>query len=198
MFRRSTSLVTLAAFVLSSVSCSPYKRVATSPEDVRRGGTTVEVKAVVTTSGERAEFSNAITARVDGDRLVWDSRTPERVSDRDTRPTVRIAAAGLVGVEAPQPGATVRMEIRTTGGIGSSGNFTSQRDGTLKGRLTSVAVPLSAVQQIEVQERDSAKLALLIVGVSALAFLAVVGLMIAANGGIWGDSSPLGAMTSPR
>ena len=196
MFRQSTLLVTLAAFVLSNVSCSPYKRVATSPDDVRRGGTTVKVKAVVTTSGERAEFSNAITARIDGDRLVWDSGTPERVSDRDTRPTVRVAAADVVGVEAPQPGATVLMDIRTTGGIEYSGDFTAQRDGTLKGRLTSVVAPLSALRQIEVQERDSAKLALLIVGVSALAFLTVVGLMIAANGGVLGGSGSLYAMPS--
>ena len=51
---------------------------------------------------------------------------------------------------------------------------TRQKDRALKMRVTSFAVPLSAVLHIEVQQRDGAKPALLISGVGALAFVVIV------------------------
>ena len=174
MFRRATSLLTLSAFVLSLVSCGPSTRVFTSPDEVRRSGTQVNVKAIITTSIERAEFSHAIPARVDGDRLVWNARPQVRTSDSDTRPSVRLPAPALARVNAPPPGVTRTLTFVTSGGIEYSGDLTSQKNGSATLRVTSFAVSLSQVEHVLIEKREGGKTFRLVVGV-----VAVVGLALA-------------------
>jgi hypothetical protein len=63
---------------------------------------------------------------------------------------------------------------------------TRQTDGSLKMRVTSFAVPLSTVRHVEVQQRDGAKLALLIIGVGAPAFVVIVVIGFAITADDWG------------
>lgn len=210
MFRRASSLVTLLTFVLSTVSCTRHERVAILPDDVLRSGETLHVKAFLTKSGERALFSRAVPARVDGDRLVWEeSRLQVRsLNDGDTRPAVWIAAADLIGVAAPPPGSTVRISIRTRGGIDYSGDAASQKDGSLKMRLSRFAIPVSQLDQLQIEKTESGKTIALAVAVVGLAIVVVYGIALllkescpfiySYNGGTYIlDGEPYGGATAP-
>jgi len=188
------------------LSCSPHRYASFSPDTVRRLGKSLLVKAILTTSGERIEFSRGIPAQIGEQRIVWSGSGPHSPGAHDPRPTVRIAEDDFERM--PGPEGTMLDRVRTKSGVVLSGDVGRRKDGSITLRLSGLDVPVSLVDQVLIQETDGTKTFLIVLGVAALAFVAVVAIVLATkescpfvysyDGDTYVlDGEPYGGATSP-
>jgi len=154
VFKRAVSLLTAVACLVSSLSCSVHKSVPTSPRNLADDAGEFRVKGLVTTSGERMQFSGGSSARSEEGRLV--------VTRANT--TFTIPKADIAHFERAGRGPAARLLLRNERIY--VGEMVQVGD-AFRMRASSVSIPMSQVDTVLVEKRDAGKVFLVTLAVVA-------------------------------